>query len=540
MRNHFLRATGGGGTPWTPASITTALWLDAADTATITSSANIVTQWNDKSGNNRHFAQSAVPAARPSTGIDTRNGKNVLTFAGSFLRTVNSDATWNFMSNGTPYSTFTVVEVAGQVGAGPVYGLMGSDGTAPGGPGGFSQLYWFNARNLGLRCGGRTQTQSGPVFKIGELQLVSVAADWANATFADRAAIRVNGGTPLLPSPGEAGTLGAATRPMEIGSVGNDPVTGYRLHGKVAEVIVVQGLVDNPTRLLIEGYLMTKWGITAPTPPGGLWTPAELNTALWLDAADTSTITNTAGAVDQWADKSGNARNFTGTTTTRPTTNANTLNSKNVLDFAGDYLTSASAASTWTFLHNTTGSSVFFVVKAGTGSNPDAAYAVLGTDGFASANRGIIIVYEDRSSIPRNNAFSSSVTRGTVGTWAVINEAVDQWTPNAYQVLGVVTDPGNATAASRQSARFNGGSSLANNANTSSASASAPTNTLQIGASGASTFALTGSLAEVVIVSGLISSTNREKMEGYLAWKWGLQANLPGGHPYKTNPPTVV
>ena len=29
-----------------------------------------------------------------------------------------------------------------------------------------------------------------------------------------------------------------------------------------------------------------------------------------------------------------------------------------------------------------------------------------------------------------------------------------------------------------------------------------------------------------------------DKVEGYLAHKWGLTANLPSGHPYKTSMPT--
>lgn len=31
----------------------------------------------------------------------------------------------------------------------------------------------------------------------------------------------------------------------------------------------------------------------------------------------------------------------------------------------------------------------------------------------------------------------------------------------------------------------------------------------------------------------------RQKMEGYLAWKWGLESTLPGGHPYKDAAPTL-
>ena len=36
-----------------------------------------------------------------------------------------------------------------------------------------------------------------------------------------------------------------------------------------------------------------------------LWTPAYLLTEAWYDAADLATITEAAGAVSQWDDKSG-------------------------------------------------------------------------------------------------------------------------------------------------------------------------------------------------------------------------------------------
>ena len=253
----------GGGVSWTPAQIATALWLDAADTATITSSANAVTQWNDKSGNNRHFAQ-ATPGVRPSTNVDTRNGNNVLTFAGSFLTSVNPNTTWDFLSNGTLYSTFMVVEIGAEVGPGPVFGLMGTDATGVSGANGFTQLFWFNApgsKGLGLRCATRTETVEPNIFRDSTFQLVSVEADWANATPANRVAIRVNGGAPAFPSPSGTGTLTGALYPMQIGSVGNDASADYRLHGKIAEIIIVSGLVSEPTRLLLEQYLLSKWGL---------------------------------------------------------------------------------------------------------------------------------------------------------------------------------------------------------------------------------------------------------------------------------------
>ena len=59
-----------------------ALWLDAADTSTISESFNLVSQWNDKSGNGNYHAvaQSGEELQLP---VDNINGKNVLTWENS-------------------------------------------------------------------------------------------------------------------------------------------------------------------------------------------------------------------------------------------------------------------------------------------------------------------------------------------------------------------------------------------------------------------------------------------------------------------------
>jgi hypothetical protein len=38
-------------------------------------------------------------------------------------------------------------------------------------------------------------------------------------------------------------------------------------------------------------------------------------------------------------------------------------------------------------------------------------------------------------------------------------------------------------------------------------------------------------IAEVIMVQST-NTTTRQLIEGYLAWKWGLQGSLPVGHPY--------
>lgn len=46
-------------------------------------------------------------------------------------------------------------------------------------------------------------------------------------------------------------------------------------------------------------------------------------------------------------------------------------------------------------------------------------------------------------------------------------------------------------------------------------------------------------LAELIVVPAALSTADRQKVEGYLAHKWGLSESLPADHPYKSAPPVV-
>ena len=47
-----------------------------------------------------------------------------------------------------------------------------------------------------------------------------------------------------------------------------------------------------------------------------------------------------------------------------------------------------------------------------------------------------------------------------------------------------------------------------------------------------------GDVSEVLTFPTVLSVEDRQKVEGYLAWKYGLQTQLPSNHPYKTTQPT--
>ena len=50
-------------------------------------------------------------------------------------------------------------------------------------------------------------------------------------------------------------------------------------------------------------------------------------------------------------------------------------------------------------------------------------------------------------------------------------------------------------------------------------------------------FHFQGSIKEIIITSSSLSTADRQRVEGYLAVKYGLRASLGAGHPYKNSPP---
>ena len=44
-------------------------------------------------------------------------------------------------------------------------------------------------------------------------------------------------------------------------------------------------------------------------------------------------------------------------------------------------------------------------------------------------------------------------------------------------------------------------------------------------------------MAEILVFNASLTVFQREQVEGYLAWKWGLQTSLPASHPFRNAPP---
>lgn len=264
------------------------------------------------------------------------------------------------------------------------------------------------------------------------------------------------------------------------------------------------------------------WGKSPLSRVPDTFFPGQLSPELWLDASDASTITASSGAVSQWNNK-GSLGNFTQATgAVQPTTGATTQNSRNVIDFAADRMVSADAASSWKFLHDGTDYIIAAVWKAGTVADPNALIAFLGTNGAAGV--GVDLLFDDRASSARNNRMFHRVGNSTSVSDVVSNLSADNFlTANTFAVSTLLVDPNNATAATRSKMFINGGSSTENNAATGTVSSGNPAYTLQIGDTGNNNATFSGSIAELVIVSGAnATEANRTALRDYLNTKWAV------------------
>jgi hypothetical protein len=243
---------------------------------------------------------------------------------------------------------------------------------------------------------------------------------------------------------------------------------------------------------------------------GGSWDPSQLSTtAHWYDA---SLETGSNGSsITSSADQSGTVNL---TTTAGVTLLTNWSNSLPAYDFdptigntlsASSVTTLSGAADAWVFsVHDVQNSSTnpFLWHYSGTGA-ADPLFSM----NFRST--GTIWFRVQASALANTGAGSSASGKSIVGM------RTSGSTLHAYQDGTELTLP-NATITS-----------------------GFPSQTAALMAIGNDNFGdkIDGAVGEVIVGDGSLSDADRERIEGYLAHKWGLAANLPSSHPYKSSAP---
>lgn len=248
---------------------------------------------------------------------------------------------------------------------------------------------------------------------------------------------------------------------------------------------------------------------------GGDWTPSELGSSILTAWYKADSVSGSDGdSVSSWSDSSGNGNDLAQATSDRqPTLQTDELGGMPVIRFDGtnDILSDGDIAA----------------LDVGTG---DIWMACLfkSTDDSGAQN----FFEKGPTSFGLRTTSAGILQFNLGGTSNIPVQSAGNWSRTDFVLA----------TASRVSSNCNGfvngtASTTTNTTNTGSISNS---DVLDVGARAASgAGAVTGDIAEVLVGGATLTTANREKIEGYLAWKYGLQGNLPSDHTYRFHKPKI-
>jgi hypothetical protein len=492
-------------------SLTT--WLDAADSATIvlTGGTN-VSRWNDKSAtsdvftattNNPKYSNTTSGPSLPGVYF---SGKNAL--LGTVKAAIASGIGTCFMiaTMGTNAQVFTGGFVSGTPQVGNSFGLVYGDNvvTCP---------LQSDARNNRNPLPGTPPTTATLLYSPMNATITPTVGEgsYGFATPTNVVSIVNNQSVSWQPSVPSAS-------PWNLGYLDAYPaMQDFYLH----EFLCFSEYFTDGQRFVVEGYLAWKWGIQSQLPNGHPYKNARpvagpgkllpdfspdsiVGLQLWLDAADSATITGTT-VVTAWKDKSANGYIATQSPISVGSITRSTQNNLNVIVTNLKVMTIPSFS--WSRF-----ATMFFVVKT-----PNWFYvagsAQLGGY-FAYFLTGNWALYNTLYNVP---SFVDSVN--TLGVniipsstqWCILSigygggtQATNYCINGTPRSTNTVTGTGNETAVAPLwiNGRWdsdNGDNSI---------------------------------IAEILHYNSSITTSQRQQVEGYLAWKWGLQRSLPSTHPY--------
>jgi hypothetical protein len=264
------------------------------------------------------------------------------------------------------------------------------------------------------------------------------------------------------------------------------------------------------------------------------WTPANISTALWLDAADTSTVILNGSNVSRWDDKSGNGRNATqSTAANQPTYLATGFNGKPTLQVDGGDSLALGATSL--------GRNVSGITGAIVGLHPAGqTFVVNSTDismSTGAVSTQVRFGMSPNPSLSTNDRYSVIGRRLDADSFATASSTTDSLANRGNPWIRIAQRAYSDGVANHWT---NGAQDLTNAAIQTAGNTSDTDSLTGLVFSGPAGPMPTGTqLSEVVLTHSTISTADRQRLEGYLAHKWGLTANLPADHPFKSAPPTI-
>ena len=504
------------------------LWLDAADSSSVTGTTT-VTAWRDKSGNARNL----------SVGSGTTSyASNAITLASSYMVVTSAVDLTNF-------TFFIVSKSNGAISNQTVFGARPNTSAVYNSTDGFG---FYMDNQTAIRLYGTTASGATLVSFAAGTSVANVFSFQSGSTI-------INGwlnGTSLTAA-NSLGTRTSTAQGFAIGGEWQGSAYGNIIStASINEIIVYNTTLSTSQRQAIEGYLAWKWGIeTVSTrnlvvghpfyynrPFTRDFQPVDIpNCSMWLDGKDTSTMTpsnpSSGTSITAWRDKSSNSVSYVnGGAGIIPNFSAYSLAAPTYAS-GGGILFNPSLSGTFT-----NGTTQGFVAVGGFPLNISGFTAIV----IARANGTTISSYNSYfswySSTP--SEFLDFDANGGAGYTSI---SADGAGLADYQTNYTLT---NAVTIQCLQGTTTGASTYINGSvtpiSTYSWSFSQTSNPLAIDvwignqAPGNRTFS--GTIYEMVLYNTALTLAQRQQVEGYLAWKWGIRTTLPATHPFYTYPPS--
>ena len=251
---------------------------------------------------------------------------------------------------------------------------------------------------------------------------------------------------------------------------------------------------------------------------------------LWLDGADARTLTFSSGSnISSWDDKSGNGNNANIVTATPPTySSANkavVFAAASAMGLRGNMSSSVSNASVFVVASYTSNAVTPALPRLfGLGSNNSTENFLIGQFSLINQSMSVVVTYIGNLS---GNAFGDAnyQTGGTISyATPFLYTNISTYSGSTFTNFTLVNGAA-GTFASKT------GTQATSSFYVGSANRYAIGNSI-FATPGANGDSYNGSVYEVIVYNTAMTDAERQAVEGYLAWKWGLNASLPTTHAF--------
>lgn len=237
------------------------------------------------------------------------------------------------------------------------------------------------------------------------------------------------------------------------------------------------------------------------------WSPSDIADDLqaWFDASDEDTIVSSGGSVSQWKDKSPNQFAVSqGTGANQPQTGSS-INGLNAIDFNGSsHLLERGAGD---YLRNVAGAMVFAVIDVDDITGEGVIYEILNNAASTRAKHQV-----------EASAWSGAGRRLDGDGYVELVSALP--CSSGLHLFATIFDYGNAEMNWSVDGKLDSAQSFQ------TAGSTSDTQSGGMGVGGRPTGTLRewfdGRIGEIIITDAVVGTAQRQLIEGYLAWKWGI------------------